>query len=450
MQACRRLLFSGLVRGRSALNNGLGGNGGVAAVRSITSDLAEMDDEENVPKPIIREVHKVNESTLCVTFSDETKCHFNSLWLRDSCTCSACVHPATRQKLLSSVKISPDIQPLSWAVEDGEKLEICWPQASSAPPHSSTYSCDWLYQFAKLFETKEGDPPEVSDLFYTNTKSSTILWNRDEFEENPPEVDYTTFMEERSGLKQMVKNIVKYGISVLHGVPPHEDELEKVAMRMGYIRETGMGRVFDATCQPDAHRGSRFHQHTELPDRESAPGVKLLLCLSSDVPKQTLSGTPSKGKTFFVDGFYIAQWMKYNHPEYFRLLVSTPVTFSYYDSRRGVWLRDTFPIIRTNNYGKIKKIHYSTFSMRPPLLSPSEATKFYEAYGMFTKRMEQESSQYAFHLAPGDLVAFNNRRILHGMKELDPNHKDVILRGCYMDMDEIASLYEKMRRDDDP
>lgn len=217
MQACRRLLFSGLVRGRSALNNGLGGNGGVAAVRSITSDLAEMDDEENVPKPIIREVHKVNESTLCVTFSDETKCHFNSLWLRDSCTCSACVHPATRQKLLSSVKISPDIQPLSWAVEDGEKLEICWPQASSAPPHSSTYSCDWLYQFAKLFETKEGDPPEVSDLFYTNTKSSTILWNRDEFEENPPEVDYKTFMEERSGLKQMVKNIVKYGISVLHG-----------------------------------------------------------------------------------------------------------------------------------------------------------------------------------------------------------------------------------------
>lgn len=273
MQACRRLLFSGLVRGRSALNNGLGGNGGVAAVRSITSDLAEMDDEENVPKPIIREVHKVNESTLCVTFSDETKCHFNSLWLRDSCTCSACVHPATRQKLLSSVKISPDIQPLSWAVEDGEKLEICWPQASSAPPHSSTYSCDWLYQFAKLFETKEGDPPEVSDLFYTNTKSSTILWNRDEFEENPPEVDYKTFMEERSGLKQMVKNIVKYGISVLHGVPPHEDELEKVAMRMGYIRETGMGRVFDATCQPDAHRGSRFHQHTELPDRESAPGT---------------------------------------------------------------------------------------------------------------------------------------------------------------------------------
>lgn len=41
---------------------------------------------------------------------------------------------------------------------------------------------------------------------------------------------------------------------------------------MGYIRETGMGRVFDATCQPDAHRGSRFLQHTELPDRESAPG----------------------------------------------------------------------------------------------------------------------------------------------------------------------------------
>ncbi|KAH7951969.1 hypothetical protein HPB52_016046 [Rhipicephalus sanguineus] len=375
-------------------------------VRAITSDLAEMDDEENVPKPVIRDVRK----------------------LRDSCTCSACVHPATRQKLVNSVKINPNIQPLSWSVEDGEKLEICWPQQPSSPPHSSTYSCDWLYQFGKLFENKDGEPTEVSDMFYTNTKSSTILWNRDEFDENPPELDYKTFMEERSGLKQMVKNLVKYGISVLHDVPPHEDELEKVASRMGYIRETGMGRVFDATCQPDAHRGSRFHQHTELPDRESAPGVKLLLCLSSDVPKQTLSGTPSKGKTFFVDGFYIAQWMKYNHPEYFRLLVSTPVTFSYYDSRRGAAHLPLNSVIDLLAYDRIYWLARSTF----------------------TKRMEEESSQYAFHLAAGDLVAFNNRRILHGMKEQGPDHKDVILRGCYMDMDEIASLYEKMRRDDDP
>ncbi|KAL1417936.1 hypothetical protein MTO96_006003 [Rhipicephalus appendiculatus] len=423
MQACRRLLLSGLTHGRGLLRNAAARSGGTG-VRAITSDLAEMDDEENVPKPVIRDVRKVNDTTLCVTFSDDTKCQFNSVWLRDSCTCSACVHPATRQKLLNSVKINPNIQPLSWSVEDGEKLEICWPQQPSSPPHSSTYSCDWLYQFGKLFENKDGEPVEVSDMFYTNTKSSTILWNRDEFDENPPELDYKTFMEERSGLKQMVKNLVKYGISVLHGVPPHEDELEKVASRMGYIRETGMGRVFDATCQPDAHR---FHQHTELPDRESAPGVKLLLCLSSDVPKQTLSGTPSKGKTFFVDGFYIAQWMKYNHPEYFRLLVSTPVTFSYYDSRRGVWLRDTFPIIRTNNYGKIKKIHYSTFSMRPP------------AAVVWRSHEVLRGVQHVHQAHGGGIVP-----------ELGPDHKDVILRGCYMDMDEIASLYEKMRRDDDP
>uniref|UniRef100_A0A2R5LMU5 Putative gamma-butyrobetaine2-oxoglutarate dioxygenase n=2 Tax=Ornithodoros turicata TaxID=34597 RepID=A0A2R5LMU5_9ACAR len=408
-----------------------------------------MDDEENVPKPVIRDVYKMNESTVCVTFTDNTKWNFNSLWLRDSCTCPSCVHPVTQQKMVSSVKIDPNIQPISWNVEDGEKLEVVWPQSGKLPPHSSTYSCDWLYNFGKILEAKAGEGEEVPDAFYTNTKSSTILWHKEEIDENPPELDFETFMNDRAGLKQMVKNVVKYGISVLHGVPAHEEELQKVANRMGYIRETGLGRIFDATCKPDAHRGSRFMQHTELPDRDSAPGVKLLLCLSANVPKPTLEGTPDRGKTFFVDGFYVAQWMKYNHPEYFRLLVTTPVTFSYYDSRRKVWLRDTFPIIRTNRYGKVTKIHYSTFSMRPPLLSPSEATKFYEAYGMFTKRMEQESSQYSFYMAPGDLVAFNNRRILHGMKEQDPNQPDIILRGCYMDMDEISSLFEKMRRDDD-
>ncbi|CAN8013364.1 unnamed protein product, partial [Ixodes persulcatus] len=192
--------------------------------------------------------------------------------LRDSCTCPSCVHPVTRQKLVSSVKIDPNIQPLSWTVKDGETLEVRWPKSTEGPQHASTYSCDWLYDFGKLFESKDGNAKEVLDLFYTNTKSTTILWHRDEIDENPPEVEYQTFMEDRSGLKQMVKNIVKYGISVLHGVPPHEEELQKVAGRMGYIRETGMGRVFDATCQPDTHRGSRFLQHTELPDRESAPG----------------------------------------------------------------------------------------------------------------------------------------------------------------------------------
>lgn len=49
--------------------------------RTITSDLAEMDDEENVPKPAIKDVHAVNESTLCVSFTDNTKSHFNSLWV---------------------------------------------------------------------------------------------------------------------------------------------------------------------------------------------------------------------------------------------------------------------------------------------------------------------------------------------------------------------------------
>lgn len=58
---------------------------------------------------------------------------------------------------------------------------------------------------------------EITDEAYTNKKSSVILWNRDEIEENPPELEYEDFMGTRAGLKKMLKNVCKYGISIMKG-----------------------------------------------------------------------------------------------------------------------------------------------------------------------------------------------------------------------------------------
>ena len=45
---------------------------------------------------------------------------------------------------------------------------------------------------------------------------------------------------------------------------------------------------------------------------------------------------------------------------------------------------------------------------------------FYHAYRLFSERMRQESQQLTFHLQPGDVVAFNNRRVMHGRGGFDP------------------------------
>ena len=40
-------------------------------------------------------------------------------------------------------------------------------------------------------------------------------------------------------------------------------------------------------------------------------------------------------------------------------------------------------------------------------------------------------------LKPGDIFSFNNRRLLHGRTEFDPNSGHRHLQGYYMDRDEI-------------
>ncbi|XP_064470171.1 LOW QUALITY PROTEIN: uncharacterized protein LOC135384919 [Ornithodoros turicata] len=407
-----------------------------------------------VPDPKIIEVHKSSENNARLTRGP----HLASG--------QVCVDPSTQEKRLNSASIDVNIQPLSWDVDtNADRLEIYWPQCARKPPHASKYTAEWLHQFAGLFQPKEAPAAprpapavapvphhtEITDEAYTNTRSSIILWNRDEIEENPPEVEYEDFMETRVGLKQMLKNVCKYGISILKGVPVNEHQIKTVARRMGYIRETGYGKTYDLKYNPDprthlSYTGLEFGHHTDLAYRERAPGVQLLHCLKSADPATVREN--AGGRSFFVDGFYVAQWLRYNYPAQFNLLASTPVTFSFLDSQRDRWFRETWPVISVDHLGKLKDVHYSLFSMRPPLLPQNQVAAYYDALRTFANRVEQSTLQYSFYLTPGDLVVLNNRRILHGRTAYDPTKVERHLKGCYMDLDEIRSLYEKMRKDD--
>ena len=42
---------------------------------------------------------------------------------------------------------------------------------------------------------------------------------------------------------------------------------------------------------------------------------------------------------------------------------------------------------------------------------------------------------YETRMTPGDLVVFNNRRVLHGRTKFDPTTGERHLRGSYIDLD---------------
>jgi gamma-butyrobetaine dioxygenase len=65
--------------------------------------------------------------------------------------------------------------------------------------------------------------------------------------------------------------------------------------------------------------------------------------------------------------------------------------------------------------------------------------KFYKAHHRFAKILHSDEFNIRFKLKTGDIFCFNNRRVLHGRTEYDPNSGDRHLQGYYIDRDEIIA-----------
>ena len=71
-----------------------------------------------------------------------------------------------------------------------------------------------------------------------------------------------------------------------------------------------------------------------------------------------------------------------------------------------------------------------------PLELPLEQTEaFYAAMKAFHQTVNHVDLVYETRLSPGDLVVFNNRRVLHGRNGFDPATGERHLRGSYVDLD---------------
>jgi gamma-butyrobetaine dioxygenase len=76
-------------------------------------------------------------------------------------------------------------------------------------------------------------------------------------------------------------------------------------------------------------------------------------------------------------------------------------------------------------------------------------TTFYAAYRRFQEICDDPENQLRFRLQPGQLMSFDNRRVLHGRDAFDPESGHRLLRGCYGEREEVESrlriLYRAQR-----
>ncbi len=92
-------------------------------------------------------------------------------------------------------------------------------------------------------------------------------------------------------------------------------------------------------------------------------------------------------------------------------------------------------------------MHYNSRSIAPLRLAPCEAVPFYAAYRRFAALLRETRFQLKLRLAEGEIVVFDNQRILHGRTAFASARHARHLRGCYLTRDSVYSNAAILRRE---
>jgi gamma-butyrobetaine dioxygenase len=70
----------------------------------------------------------------------------------------------------------------------------------------------------------------------------------------------------------------------------------------------------------------------------------------------------------------------------------------------------------------------------------------YAALEQFWRMLRDEKYRLNLRLEPGDLIAYDNNRVLHGRRPFDPTTGERHLQGCYLNLDDVDSALRLIER----
>jgi gamma-butyrobetaine dioxygenase len=222
-------------------------------------------------------------------------------------------------------------------------------------------------------------------------------------------------------------------------VPARSGEVAEVAGRIGFVWSHAAGNTFDIRpCSPTeslAYTSLGLPPHTDLPSRASPPTVQLLLCLDNDV---------EGGDLILVDGWTVAAELRATEPLFYQLLSEVSVEFRFAAGKADYRFRG--PILAHDAAGDLRQIRLNSFLQSPFDLPGDLIDPFYRAYRALLALTRDRRFQVRVRLQSGDLMSFDNHRVLHGRTPFDPTSGRRHLQACYLETDELESCLRWLER----
>ena len=104
------------------------------------------------------------------------------------------------------------------------------------------------------------------------------------------------------------------------------------------------------------------------------------------------------------------------------------------------------PAITLTKDKDFNDIRFSVATMDTLDCHPRDMERVYKAHHKLGNLLHDDKFVIKFRLNPGDIFSFNNRRVLHGRTEFDPNSGHRHLQGYYIDRDEIIGRLNFLKK----
>jgi len=282
---------------------------------------------------------------------------------------------------------------------------------------------------------------EIKELFYELNKNlpyeKPIIWNSKL--KNKPTAHYKEHMFDTISMYDLLQNFYKYGFIIIKNTPANETFLIKFANSIGTVRPTNFGTTFNVRSEKNyndlAYTNHYIAPHTDNPYRKPIPCIQLLHCIYNEV---------KGGFSTVVDGFAVAEYLKKNHKDLFKILASTKVRFRFSD--KDVILENWGKIIELDENNNSKQIRHSPRLDYVAILEKKELEKFYKARRLFSKLCSSKKFELKFKLEKGDIIMFDNHRTLHGRTSFEQGEGKRFLKGCYIDHDSTEGKLRFLER----
>ena len=340
------------------------------------------------------------------------------LWLRERCRDAASIDLRTQQRLQDPSDFDLALKVVALSQPSAGVYRVKFSDG-----HEAGFSAEEILAEAALApNSHDCPPPRLWDG--TLAELPRMRWCA-----TPSDAELAAWLEA----------FLSFGFVIFERVPAEPGTVLKVGAMFGFTRETNFGALFNVRSTPDANdlacTSIALDPHTDNPYRTPVPGIQLLHCLVNET---------RGGLSTLVDGFAVAQAVRQADPAAFGILTSMPVRFRYIDV--DTELTASAPLIELDVCGELKAIHFSPRLDFVPLQGPERLDAYYRARQVFDHRLRAAHFEIRFLLGAGDLVMFDNCRLLHGRTGFDPADGLRHLQGCYIDIDGPRSLFRVLRR----